>query len=234
MGQEVRRDGGRLEKYRSAFKRLEYDAWRPRLAMEADRPANTKTRERTEGAATAVQAKYGDSFSASRVDSGSKTNSSSFDMKAEPPALPCRDDVLVENGGATPESCLPSLEMCSPTAAGGLLPTGEAPIATRSTFNQPPLWLSAEEKNCKKTSTPYVSYDSSFFQKSNLPAASSCRRVVRDKIRRKQDVRSWRFKVVSAPARFGGRGARCFVGRFMLGQRCFKYPKDWGINLQEK
>ena len=35
---------------------LEHEARQPRLAMEADRPANTKTRERTEGAATAVQA----------------------------------------------------------------------------------------------------------------------------------------------------------------------------------
>ena len=67
--------------------------------------------------------------------------------------------------------------MCSPTAAGGILPTGEASIATRTTFNQPPLRLySTEETN--STSTPYVSYDSSFFQKSNLPAASSCSRVV--------------------------------------------------------
>ena len=34
--------------------RLEHDARQARLAMEADGPANTKTRERTEGAATAV------------------------------------------------------------------------------------------------------------------------------------------------------------------------------------
>ena len=46
---------------------LEHDAWQPRLAMETDEPANTKTRERTEGAATAVQAMRGDSFSAHRV-----------------------------------------------------------------------------------------------------------------------------------------------------------------------
>ena len=41
--------------------RLEQDARQPRLVMEADGPANTKTRERTEGAATAVQAMHGDS-----------------------------------------------------------------------------------------------------------------------------------------------------------------------------
>ena len=40
--------------------RLEQDARQPRLAMEADGQADTKTRERTEGAATAVQAMRGD------------------------------------------------------------------------------------------------------------------------------------------------------------------------------
>ena len=43
---------------------LEQDARQPRLAMEADVSADKKTRERTEGAATAVQAKHGDSCSA--------------------------------------------------------------------------------------------------------------------------------------------------------------------------
>ena len=36
--------------------RLEHGARQPRLAIEADRDTDTKTRERTEGAATAVQA----------------------------------------------------------------------------------------------------------------------------------------------------------------------------------
>ena len=40
--------------------RLEHETRQPRLAMEADRHADTKTRERTEGAATAVQAMRGD------------------------------------------------------------------------------------------------------------------------------------------------------------------------------
>ena len=40
--------------------RLEHGARQPRLAMEADGQASTKTRERTEGAATAVQAMRGD------------------------------------------------------------------------------------------------------------------------------------------------------------------------------
>ena len=143
---------------------LEPDARQPRLAIVADGQANTMTRERPEGAATAVQAMHGDSVFASWVDPDQKTNSTSFSMKAEPPALPCRGDVLVENGAAAPKSCLPSLEMRLSTAAGGLLPTGEASIATRTTFNQPSRRLySTEETNHKKPSTPYISYDSSFF-----------------------------------------------------------------------
>ena len=159
---------------------LEYDARQPRLAMEADGPANTKTRERTEGAATAVQAMRGDSFSGRRVESGPKNNSTSVGMMAEPSALPCRDDVLVENGDASPKSCLPSLEMRSPTAAGGLLPTGEASTATRTTFNQPPLRFYLTEETDSKTNLRtrilYVSYDDS-----SLPAAQSCRIVIETK-----------------------------------------------------
>ena len=39
---------------------LEPGTRQPRLAMMADGPANTKTRERTEGAASTVQAMHGD------------------------------------------------------------------------------------------------------------------------------------------------------------------------------
>ena len=97
---------------------LEQDARQPRPAMEADGPADTNTRERTEGAAKAVQAKHGDSCTAQRVQEGPKT-STCFGVKAEPPALPCRDDVLVKTGTAASKSCLPLVKMLSPTAAGG-------------------------------------------------------------------------------------------------------------------
>ena len=90
--------------------------------MEADGPADTKTRERKEGAATAVQAMRGDSFSAKRIQDGSKSSTTSGE-KVKAPALPCRYDVVGENGVTAPKSCLSPLEMRSPTAAGGLLPT---------------------------------------------------------------------------------------------------------------
>ena len=167
--------------------RLEHGARQPLLAMEADRQADTETRERTEGAATAVQAMRGNCFSARRVKPGPTTNSTSFGVKAEPPALPCRDNSVVECGAAASESCLPSLAMRSSTAAGGLVPTGEASTASETTLNEPPLRFCPTEEtdlepNCKKTSSPYASFESSsFFWR--LLAAPYCRRVVDTKSR---------------------------------------------------
>ena len=127
------------EKQRGAS--LEQDSWQPRLAMEADGPADTKTRKRTEAATKkVVQTKHRDSCTTQRVQDGPKT-STCFGVKAEPPALPCRDDVLVEISAAAPKSYIPPLEMRSPTTAGGLLPTGEASIVTRTTFDHSTLWF---------------------------------------------------------------------------------------------
>ena len=134
--------------------------------MEADGPANTKARERMEDAATVVQAMRGDSFSACRVESGPKINSTSVGMMAEPPALPCRDGVLAESGDAAPKSCLPFLKIRSPSAAGGVLPAGDTSTAKRTTCDKSPLWLYAtKEANSKKkqlwTTIPSAWYDSS-------------------------------------------------------------------------
>ena len=174
------------------LKSQELDARQPRLAIEADGPANTKTCERTEGAATAVQAIHGDRCTtAQKVQDGPKT-SISFGANAEPPDLPCREDVLVEDGATLPESCLPSLEMHSSTATGGLVPTGEASTATETNFNQPPLrFYTTKETDSEatskeihlRTSTPYASYESNVFQESNLLAAPYFRRVVETKSR---------------------------------------------------
>ena len=162
--------------------RLEHEARQPRFAMEADGPADTtKTRERTEGAATAVQLMRGGWFSARRVKPGPTTNSTSFGVKAEPPALPCRDDVVVESGPAASESCLPSMEMRSSTAAGGLVPTGDASKASKTTLNEPPLRFCLTEETDPKaknswTSVPSASHNSSSFRR--LSATPYCRRVV--------------------------------------------------------
>ena len=126
--------------------------------MKADLPADTKTRERTAGAATAVQVKHGDSGTAKRVQAG-PTCSTSFGVKAEPPAILYRDDVLVENGTAAPKSCTSPLKMRTPTAIGSLLPTDKTSTATKTTFHQLPLWFYPTKGIKLRT---YASYYSSF------------------------------------------------------------------------
>ena len=202
--------------------------------MEADGPANTKTRERTEGAATAVQAMRGDGFSSRRVEPGPNTSSTSFGVKAEPPALPCRDDVVVKSGDAAPKSCLPSLEMRLSTAAGGLVPTGETSTA-ETTVNKPLLqFYSTEEEDSKKenlwTSIPSAWYDSSFWK---LLATPYCRRVVETKSRQNRTFDpggsqghlracpfsgSWRALICGKLVRAGAAGKDCssFFGGSMI------------------
>ena len=120
---------------------LEHDARQPRLAMEADGPVNIKTYERTEGAATAVEAMHGDSCTAQKVQDGPKT-STSFGMKVKPPALFCRDDVLVENDDASPKPCLSPVEVRKSTPADGLLHAGSASSnKAQGTNNFPPEFL---------------------------------------------------------------------------------------------
>ena len=163
--------------------RLEQDARQSRSAMEADGQASTRTHERTEGAATGAQGMRGDCSSARRVKPGS-TNSTSFGMKAEPPALPCRDVSVVECGAGSFKSCLPSMKMRTSTAAGGLVPTGDASKASETTLNELPLrFCLTEETNLKAeklwTSIPSASYDSSsVLQERNLSATPYCRRVI--------------------------------------------------------
>ena len=173
-----------MRKMNQHVTRLEPGARQLRLAMEADGQADTETRERTEGAATTVQAMRGDCFFARRVEPGPTTNSTSFGVKAEPPALPGRDDVVVESSPAAFESCLPSMKMRPSTAAGGLVPTGDASKASETTLNEPPLrFCLTEETDLKAetswTSVPSASYDSSnVFQQRNRSATPYCRRVV--------------------------------------------------------
>ena len=59
-----------LRRINQCLASLEQDARQPCLDMEADVTADKKTRERTEGAAAAVQAKYEDSCSPKRVQVG--------------------------------------------------------------------------------------------------------------------------------------------------------------------
>ena len=143
--------------------------------MKADVKADKKARKRTEGIATVVPAKYGDSCTEKRVHSPKSLTT--FGVKIEPPALPCRDDGLVANDAAAPKLCLSPLEMHTPTVADGLLPTDKTSTATRTTFHQLPLWLCLTEETNSRTSILYASNYSSFY----LRTAPSCRRVIETK-----------------------------------------------------
>ena len=148
---------------------LKQDTQQPRLAMETDIKADKKARKRTEGATTAVQTKHGDSCSAKRVQVGPKC-SISFDVKAEPLALPCRDDVLVENGAAAPKSCLSPLEMCTSSAAGGLPPPGKTSTAKNTILHQLARWFCPAVEKKVRTSILYASYYSIFWWINNQQA----------------------------------------------------------------
>ena len=152
--------------------RLEHGARQPRLATEADgQEADNRTRERTKGAATAVQAMRGDCFSARRVEPGPTTNSTSLGVKADPPALPCRDDIVFECGAAAFKWCLPSMEMRPSTAAGGSVPTGDASKASETTLNEPPLRFCLTEETDLKVENHGLQ-----FHPPHTTAAASSRR----------------------------------------------------------
>ena len=166
--------GNALEEFKEGMRRvnqrlvsLEQDARQARFAMKADVTANKKTRERTEVAVAAVQVKYGDSCSAKKAQAGP----TSFGVKAEPPAIPRRDDVLVDNGAAVPKSCVSPLEIHTPTAAGGLLLASKPSTTTKITYNQPRHRICpTKETNSKRTSVQYASYYSSFWRNNQLAA----------------------------------------------------------------
>ena len=174
-------------------------------------PVDEKTREGTEGTARSVQAMHWDRCSPNRVQV-CPTCSISFDVKTESSALPCRDDVLIENDAEVPKSCLSPLEMRTPTATGGLLPTGKPSTATRTTFDQPTLWFCLTEETNLRTSVLYNLYYSSFYVcYSLLPKGH------RNRFRAKSDVRFWQFYRSSPHLPIFGNMA-LLMGRLSLGR----------------
>ena len=131
---------------------LKQDARQPRLAIGADGQADTNTRERTEGAATTVQAMHGDRCFANRVDPDRMCSTSFGGDSTGPPTLPCSgDDALVGKGAAAPKSCLSPLNIPTTIAAGGLFPPGETSTATSSTFDHSTLWFCEAEETIWRT-----------------------------------------------------------------------------------
>ena len=158
---------------------------------------------------------HGDSSSANRTDPDPMCSTSFGEYCTGHPALPA----LVDNGAAAPKSCLSPLQMRLSTTARGLLPAGETSTATKTTFDHPTLWFCLTEETNLRTSTQSVSYDSSFSGRitSLLPplAGGSLRQSHSKIVCSIQAV----LKVVSAPARFWERGARCFVVRLCVSEQ---------------
>ena len=100
--------------------------------MEADVKSDTKTRKRTEDAA-ADRAKHGNKSSSAQVDPDPMCLTSFGDDSTEPPALPCRDDAMLDKGAEALKSLSP-VEMDTLTDAGGLLPASIASTAMGTIF----------------------------------------------------------------------------------------------------
>ena len=176
---------------------------------------------------------HGDSFSARWVEPDPKTNSTSFGLMADPPNLPGREDVLVENGAASPKSCFPSFKMRTTTAAGGLLPTGKTSTPKNTTFNEPFLrfYLTAEAKS-KETNYGLQLHSPGMttavpgeINRLLPPLAGGSLRQNSGRIEHSiQEV----LKVVSALARVWERGARCFVVWIYVLERLNETAKIFG------
>ena len=133
--------------------------------MEADGQVDTKTRERTEGSVTAVQAIHGDSCSANRVDPDPMCSISFGDDCTRPPALPYSgEDALVDIGAAAPKSCLSPLGMRTTTAVGGLLPPAK-PLRQRRPSSTSHLLGSTQPKRQTNGLRSYSSRTTEFLLK---------------------------------------------------------------------
>ena len=96
---------------------LQHQAQQPRLAMKADVLEDKKTRESTEDFAQDGRLEY---ISSDRVHDPMRLTSFGEQDYTEPPALPCRDDALVNQGQEVAKPCLSPVEMRKSTPAGGL------------------------------------------------------------------------------------------------------------------
>ena len=130
---------------------LQHQAHQPRLAMKADVQEDKKTRKSTEG--FAQDGRLGD-ISSDRIHDPMRLTSFGDKDYTEPPALPCRDDALVNQGHEVAKPCLSPVEMIrKSTSAGSLLDASATSITKTQWTNFPPQLLpwsfreTSEEKN---------------------------------------------------------------------------------------
>ena len=146
---------------------LQHQAQQSRLAMKVDVLEDKKTRESTED--FAQDGRLGD-ISSDRVHDPMRLTSFGDQDYTEPPALPCRDDALVNQGHEVAKPCLSPVEMRKLTSAGGLLHAGAgSTIITQGTKFPPQLlpWSFREtsEENNICTRQTFAKYNRSWHPK---------------------------------------------------------------------
>ena len=148
---------------------LQHQAQQPRLAVKADVLEDKKTRESRED--FVEDGRLGD-ISSDRVHDPMRLTSFCDREYIEPPALPCRDDALVNQGHEVAKPYLLPVEMRKSTPAGGLLHAGSASTSKTQGTNvslQLFPWSfreTSEEKNISTTTRQtFAKYDRSWHPK---------------------------------------------------------------------
>ena len=145
---------------------LQHQAQQPRLATKADAQDDKKTRESTED--FAQDRRLGD-ISSDRVHDPMRLTSFGDQDYTEPPALPCRDDALINQGHEVAKPCLSPEEIRKSTSAGSLIHAGATSTKTQGTNFPPQLFpwsfheTSEEKNNC--TIQTFAKYNRSWHPK---------------------------------------------------------------------
>ena len=147
---------------------LQHRAHQSRLAMKTDVQEDKKTRESTED--FAQDGRLGD-ITSDRVHDPMRLTSFGDKDYTELPALPCRDDALVNQGHEVAKPCLSPVEIRKSTSsAGSLLDAGATSITKIQGTNFPPQLLpwsfceTSEEKNISTRQT-FAKYNRSWHPK---------------------------------------------------------------------
>ena len=125
--------------------------------MKADEQEDKKTHESTED--FAQDGILGD-ISSDRVHDPMRLTSFGDKDYTKPPALPCRDDVLFNQGHAVAKPCLSPVEIRKSTSAGSLQHAGATSITKTQGTNFSPQLLpwsfreTSEEKNISDRHSP--------------------------------------------------------------------------------
>ena len=140
-------------------------AQQPRLAVKADVLEDKKTRKSRGDFAPDGRL---EDISSGRVYDSMRLTSFDDQEYIEPPALPCRDNALINQGHEVPKPCLSPVEMRKSTPAGGLLHAGSASTNKAQGTNFPPQFLpwsfreTNEEKNTGTTRQAFAKYNRSW------------------------------------------------------------------------